>query len=285
MLGELAWCLHNEIMLSETPHKVYQRIFQLLLLPDCVLLLTILNTLYNLSFLGEQIATEILTVDNSLSILVSLLTLQVESFGDAALARVKLIDKAPSTNKNTGNASKSASILVPGKGSGGGVQIRIMPGGSAVQLSSAGVSKQIGTGLKANSGSQTPSPGIKAQSLKIGNTIIPTLNLGKKQQEHGGVNLSPLLQSSSNLTNPVVKAILSSSIGPLTLEQLQSLVVKSIPSLPQISAQKSLGSLSNAQVSSKLVQSPKNSNNLKVVGVSAQSVASPKPGTNAHVSD
>lgn len=238
MLGELAWCFHNEVMIAGTPYKVYRRIFELLVLPDCFLLLTTLNTLYNLTILGDQIATNILAIERSLSILINLLTLQVESFGETALAQVKLIDNlAPSNdNKSTGSSVSVKQVSVSGK-PGGGVQLRIVPVGVAKQAGGTNV-------VKSNSVSQTPCSGTKIQTLKIGNTIIPTLNLGKKSQEQGGTTPSPLLKSSSNPVNPVVKAVLPSSIGPLTLEQLQSLLVKTIPALSQASTTpKSLSSL------------------------------------------
>ena len=288
MLGELAWCFHNELVIAGTPYEVYRRIFELLLLPDCFLLLTSLNTLYNLTILGDQVANNILAVERSLAVLMNLLTLQVESFGEAALAQVKLIDNGSpsSSNKSKGDAGNttltSKQVSVAGKA----VQVRVVPGG----VSLVGVAKQGGgTSLKSSSVSQTPNSGTKPQMLKIGNTIIPTFNLGKKQQEQGGISPSPLLQSSLNPVNPLVKAVLSSSIGPITLDQLQSLLVKSIPTLPQTSAaQKSLTSQTTAQSSVKQadavtglkIAQPLASSSLKAVSMSVQPAAtSAKPGT------
>ena len=300
MLGELAWCFRNEVLIAGTPHRVFQRLFDLLLLPDCFLLLTALNTMYNLTLLSEQLCNGLLAVEKSLSVLLSLLTLRVETFGDTALSKIKLIDTTTKTvtlaSSGTPSRTKSAK---GGVGGGGGVQVRVVPSASLTQLNTASVSKPTSVGggslVKSNS---TSSLVTKPQSaLKIGNAVIPTLNFGKKQQDQGGTTLSPLLQSSSNTTNPVVKAILSTSAGPLSLEQLQSLLVKSIPSLPQVSAamlQKSLASITGTQgaplkqsistVSVKPAQ-PVVTNNLKVATVPVQVTATPtKPATNARVS-
>ena len=313
MLGELAWCLRNEVMISGTPHNVYRRLFELLLLPDCLLLLTTLNTMYNLTLLSDQTADAILAVNKSLSILISLLTLRVESFGAEALSGLKLIDTAaPLGNKvtssvgstTTSTTTKQASATSSVKASsGGGVHVRVVPGGNVVQLSTTtGGSKQAvakggGGSSLGSSRSHKNNSNAVSHSLKIGNTVIPTLNMGasKKLQDQGGTTtLSPLLQSSSS--NPVVKAIFSSSIGPLTLEQLQSLLVKNIPTLPQTTsvAQKSVGVVAsasqnsirqpvNSAMSSKSAPSLVNSS-LKVTSDGTVQLPA-KVGTNAPVSD
>ena len=90
VLGELAWCLANEASLSETPPAVYRQMFQVLLLPDCELVISSLDALYNLSFYGSDIAEDILDVANALEILTCLLTLRVESFGMDELAKIDL---------------------------------------------------------------------------------------------------------------------------------------------------------------------------------------------------
>ena len=249
ILGELTWCAHNEAVISGTPHEIYRRLYELLLLPDCFLLLTTLNTIYNLSLLGHEITTNLLTVDSSLSILLSLLTLRVESFGDKALKQVKLVDTRPSTDKNVASgssATKKVSTTVK-SGGGGGVQFQILTaGGGVVQVASApaGVAKQAGS-IKPSNSAAANKP--SSQSLKIGNMVIPTKNLGKKQPEQGGTTLSPLLHSTVNSTNPTIKAVIAPSLGPLTLEQLQSLLVKNVPIVqPQASVQKSAGTTSSA---------------------------------------
>ena len=245
ILGELTWCSHNEAVISGTPHEIYRRLYELLLLPDCFLLLTTLNTIYNLSLLGQEITTNLLAVERSLSILLSLLTLRVESFGDKALKQVKLIDTRPSTDKNVASgssATKKVSTTVK-SGGGGGVQFQILTaGGGVVQVASAGVAKQAGSVKPSNSATANK----PSQSLKIGNMVIPTKNLGKKQPEQGGTTLSPLLHSTVNSMNPAIKAVIAPSLGPLTLEQLQSLLVKSVPIVPpQASVQKSAGMTSS----------------------------------------
>ena len=304
ILGELTWCAHNEAIISGTPHEVYRRLFELLLLPDCFLLLTTLNTVYNLSLLGREIAAKLLAVDRAISILLSLLTLRVESFGDKALKQLKLIDTNPSASADKSDVSTSSKQVLASVKGGGGVQFRILSGGALVPMSLAGMAKQTGAGasLKAsNSSPQTVnSAANKSPALKIGNVVIPTLNFGKKQHELGGTTLSPLLHSTLNSTNPVVKAVLSPSLGPLTLEQLQSLLVKSIPVVQQASVQKSVGSssASTTTVQGTLVKPPNSTvsstklkqpvvNKLKVTNGQQPIATSAKTGTTAtvHVSD
>ena len=250
ILGELTWCAHNETVITETPHEIYRRLYELLLLPDCFLLLTTLNTMYNLSLLGHEITANLLALDRSLSILLSLLTLRVESFGNKALKQVKLIDTKPLADKNAVSASSSSSakkVSAPVR-IGGGVQFQILTSGGLVQVATAGgANKQAGS-LKVSNPAAN-----KSQSLKIGNMVIPTKNLGKKQPEQGGTTLSPLLHSTVNSTNPIIKAVIAPSLGPLgplTLEQLQSLLVKNVPVVPQASSvQKSVSMASNSAVS------------------------------------
>lgn len=201
--------------------------------------------MYNLSLLGRAVGARLVAVDRALSILLSLLTLRVEDFGDEALKQVKLIDANPSASKNS-TSSTSKKTLGSAKG-GSSVQFQILNVSGAVQVTSA---KQTGAGASVKASNASPlttnSATKKSQSLKIGNMVIPTFNLGKEQ---GGTTLSPLLHSTVNSTNPVIKAVLAPSLGPLTLEQLQSLLVKSIPVvIPQTSAQKSTGASSKNAV-------------------------------------
>ena len=203
--------------------------------------------MYNLSLLGREITANLLAVDRSLSILLSLLTLRVESFGNKALKQIKLIDTKPLADKNAVSASSSSSakkVSAPVR-IGGGVQFQILTSGGLVQVATAGgANKQAGS-LKVSNPAAN-----KSQSLKIGNMVIPTKNLGKKQPEQGGTTLSPLLHSTVNSTNPVIKAVIAPSLGPLTLEQLQSLLVKNVPVVPQASSvQKSVSMASNSAVS------------------------------------
>ena len=215
-------------MIAGTPHNVYRRIFELLLLPDCFILLTALDTLYNLTVLGDQISDKIVSIDRSISTLLNLLTLRVESFGEKALACVKLIDTAPPSTKSSVDGASSKLTTSSGRN----VQLKVLHRGTAPHLAASNSSKKIGGGssVKVNSVTQGKSSGVKTQVLKIGNTLVPTLNFGKKPQESGGTTLSPLIQSSSNTA--LVKAMLATSTGPLTLEQLQNLLVKSVPTLP-----------------------------------------------------
>ena len=249
--------------------------------------------MYNLSLLGHEIAVNLLAVDRSLSILLSLLTLRVESFGNKALKQVKLIDTKPLADKSVASSSSTKKVSTTVKG-GGGVQFQILTAGGVVQVASAGGAKQTGSVKASNPGAN------KSQSLKIGNMVIPTLNLGKKQQEQGGTTLSPLLHSTVNSTNPVIKAVIAPSLGPLTLEQLQSLLVKSVPVVPQASVQKSVGTTSsavtatttqgavkqpNATIRSKQAQPVVVNGSLKKVGISSNQPSlansTAKTGTNA----
>jgi hypothetical protein len=205
--------------------------------------------MYNLSLLGQEITANLLAVDRSFSILLSLLTLRVESFGDKALKQVKLIDTKPLADKNVASGSSSTAKKVSTtvkSGGGGGVQFQILTPGGVVQVASAGVAKQAAGSVKPSN--STAANKSSSQSLKIGNMVIPTKNLGKKQSEQGGTTLSPLLHSTVNSMNPMIKAVIAPSLGPLTLEQLQSLLVKNVPIVPPQapSVQKSAGMTSSA---------------------------------------
>lgn len=90
-IGQLAWCLHNESALSRTPPDVYQRMVQLLLVLDCQLIVTSLDTLYNLSFYGEHVARAILEVTHSVETLVHLLTVTIEDLGTSAVEGLSLV--------------------------------------------------------------------------------------------------------------------------------------------------------------------------------------------------
>ena len=153
VLGELAWCLHNEPSLNCTPMDVYYRIFHMLILPDCELVIASLEALYNLSFYGADIAESIVHVNNSIEVLVHLLTLKAESFGEEVLKQTMLVVPNPQlsqlsslltnqiqarTNLNSGITSSttnqnSASSNTP---------VIVLPGG--VQVSNVGMA----TGLK-----------------------------------------------------------------------------------------------------------------------------------------
>ena len=153
VLGELAWCLHNEPSLNSTPMEVYHRMFHMLILPDCELVVASLEALYNLSFYGADIADSIVQVNNSIEVLVHLLTLKVESFGEEVLEQTMLVVPNPQlsqlsslltnqiqarTNLNSGMTSSTTNQ----NSASNNTPVIVLPGG--VQVSNVGMA----TGLK-----------------------------------------------------------------------------------------------------------------------------------------
>ena len=218
VLGELAWCLHNEPSLNCTPMEVYHRIFNMLILPDCELVVASLEALYNLSFYGADIAESIVQVNNSIEILVHLLTLKVESFGAEVLERTMLVVPNPQlsqlsslltnqiqarTNLNSGMTSSTTNQ----NSAPNNTPVIVLPGG--VQVSNVAMA----TGLK------------PASLQQLTNQIQPTLQRTSGSQPLTVSNL-PLKLNQNLLTqkNPFSTV--------LTGKQIQDLIAQLRPPVP-----------------------------------------------------
>ncbi len=224
ILGELVSCDSNEAPLATTPAMVYQRLFTLLLLPDCQLVAASLEALYNLSSCGGEIATTIVAVYRSIETLASLLTVRVEDFGEEALARVKLIP--PQTNIGVQQIQLALNSLV----SGGGAAVQLPPGlnGQAAALLMQALAKNLPGGSK-------PAVGLSGQQVSF---LVPNV-----QQ-----NLLPQPKSPSSLllasVPPVGRGFQKSPQAPM-LQQLKGalspLLTSSLSASPPSRVQSSTG--------------------------------------------
>lgn len=223
MLGELAWCLHNEPSLKCTPEGVYQQVFHMMLLADCELVIASLETLYNLSFYGAEIAESILQVDNSIEILAHLLTTKVEDFNREALERMRLIMpnpqqlQLPTNHVLAGSATANQISAVVNS-----APVVVLPSGVHVN------SVAIGTDSKM----LTPTSQIQPSLLKAGNVgspqlpSVPSLSLKLSQ------SLSQLLTHSNNSLPPVLTGKqIQDLLGQIRGEQKHP----STPSTPSLS--------------------------------------------------
>lgn len=228
MLGELAWCLHNEPSLKCTPEGMYQQVFHMMLLADCELVIASLETLYNLSFYGAEIAESILQVDNSIEILAHLLTAKVEDFNREALERMRLIMpnpqqlQLPTNHVLAGSATANQISAVVNS-----APVVVLPSGVHVN------SVAIGTDSKM----LTPTSQIQPSLLKAGNVgspqlpSVPSLSLKLSQ------GLSQLLTHSNNSLPPVLTGKqIQDLLGQIRAEQKHpstpSLSTSSPPILP-----------------------------------------------------
>ena len=203
-LGELAWCLGNETPLSTTPTEIYEKMFQMLLVADFELVIASLEALYNLSFYGGDISESMVAVSRSVEVLMYLLTVQAESFGDDALARIKLITPASTANVRPSNVVQN------------GRQNASNALSAARNLNGANVSIQVGS--RGNS-PRTPN------SLLQRTAAFPTASIPKIVPSTDMRTMSPLTSGSKKIVpngrspalvlplSPVVQGSLSSSGG------------------------------------------------------------------------
>ena len=166
-----------------------------MLLADCELVIASLETLYNLSFYGAEIAESILQVDNSIEILAHLLTTKVEDFNREALERMRLIMPNPQQLQLPTNHALAGSATAN--------QISAVVNSAPMVVLPSGVhvnSVAIGTDSKM----LTPTNQIQPSLLKAGNVgspqlpSVPSLSLKLSQ------SLSQLLTHSNNSLPPVL---------------------------------------------------------------------------------
>ena len=180
----------------------------MLILPDCELVIASLETLYNLSFYGADIAESIVQVDNSIETLVHLLTLKVESFGEEVLEQTMLVVPSPQlsqlsslltnqiqarTNLNSGMTSSttnqnSASNSTPVIVLPGGVRVSNVAMATGLKTTSLQqLTNQIQPSLQRTSGSQlltTSNLPLKLnQSLSTQKNSFSTVLTGKQIQD------------------------------------------------------------------------------------------------------
>ncbi|XP_067137340.1 AT-rich interactive domain-containing protein 2 isoform X1 [Centruroides vittatus] len=83
---------NEEIITSRLDSEVYQQMVKLLTIPDIMLLIYVLEALYALSEFGTHTCEKIVRTYHSIGALVSLLTLEPGSYGQAAQAGMKLVE-------------------------------------------------------------------------------------------------------------------------------------------------------------------------------------------------
>ena len=73
-----------------TPQDVFDRILNVLLIPDCEMMMLALDCLYSLSLFGREVAERIAQMSGLVEILVWFLFFKVESLSSKSLGRIKL---------------------------------------------------------------------------------------------------------------------------------------------------------------------------------------------------
>ena len=140
-LGGLAWCSHNEAPIaSTTPHEIYHRMVELLLVADCQLILMSLDSMYNLTFYGKEIGREVLVASHSVDVLLTLLRFRVEQLPAVAVEGVVLVHpngrmEVPSISSGSGTGQNKVTSL-PQQTNQIQTQVGSGCGGNTVQSSS-----------------------------------------------------------------------------------------------------------------------------------------------------
>ncbi|GFN99257.1 AT-rich interactive domain-containing protein 2, partial [Plakobranchus ocellatus] len=96
MMGKLSQVARNEeVLLDQLREDVYRRLVDLLTVQDIQLIVHTLEALYRLSKIGEPFTTRIARVHKAISVLVSLITIEAQSFGPGSLVGIKVVEYIP----------------------------------------------------------------------------------------------------------------------------------------------------------------------------------------------
>lgn len=112
---------NEEVITSKLDSEVYQQMIKLLTIPDIMLLIYVLEALYALSEFGSHTCEKIVRTYHSIGALVSLLTLEPGSYGQAAQTGMKLVETfepVPVTEPLPPSTSKSYSANSNSQNSG-----------------------------------------------------------------------------------------------------------------------------------------------------------------------
>ncbi|XP_075234354.1 brahma associated protein 170kD isoform X2 [Lycorma delicatula] len=108
---------NEELLLRCLDDKVYERICSFLTLQDIMLLVHTLECLYSLSSLGERSCNAIVRVHGSLDTLVSLITVEAQSYGPKACVLMRVVETVSNVGQTstptTSMASTTGSTLTP----------------------------------------------------------------------------------------------------------------------------------------------------------------------------
>ncbi|EDV27158.1 uncharacterized protein TRIADDRAFT_54817 [Trichoplax adhaerens] len=92
---------HSEVISNVTDSSIYSVVINYLTVPDVQLLITSLDVLCALTGLGEATCCQVLAVNHSIDLLVSLVSLDVHKFGEEAMAGIFLFDKRSQISAST----------------------------------------------------------------------------------------------------------------------------------------------------------------------------------------
>ncbi|KAK0052589.1 AT-rich interactive domain-containing protein 2-like isoform X1 [Biomphalaria pfeifferi] len=109
----------SQLSCNETPllehlkEDVYSRLIDLLTVQDIQLIVHTLEALYKLSKVGEPFTTRIAKVHKAIDTLVSLITIEAQSFGPGSLVGIKVVEYIPPAHLAGENAAKSTTVIQP----------------------------------------------------------------------------------------------------------------------------------------------------------------------------
>lgn len=113
VLGKLCTLEGNdEVIETGLEPEAYQSLIQVLIVSDVQLVLSSLESLYNLSGVGQVTSDHIAEVHHSIDILVCLVTMDAESFGPEALSEVQILEKRIPSAISATSKPQSASAPV-----------------------------------------------------------------------------------------------------------------------------------------------------------------------------
>ncbi|XP_074657828.1 uncharacterized protein LOC141910865 [Tubulanus polymorphus] len=114
ILSKLCQVEANEDVIAENLElKVYEDIVSMLTILDIQLIVHTLEVLYQLSELGEMTTTQISMAESSVDLLVSLVTVEAQSYGQNALVGIKVVEHAPSPAEAAAVANVSYNRPLP----------------------------------------------------------------------------------------------------------------------------------------------------------------------------
>ncbi|RUS82522.1 hypothetical protein EGW08_009736 [Elysia chlorotica] len=139
MLGKLSQIGKNsDILLDQLREETYKRLVDLLTVQDIQLIVHTLEALYKLSKIGEPFTTKIAKVHKAISVLISLITIEAQSFGPGSLVGIKVVEYIPPTHVGPGGeldpARKPTTVIQPINPDS--INIYQVPAGSALGLNS-----------------------------------------------------------------------------------------------------------------------------------------------------
>ncbi|KAL4232755.1 AT-rich interactive domain-containing protein 2 [Mactra antiquata] len=119
MVSKLSRQEENEYVLSEhLDTRLYEEIAKYLTISDIQLIVYSLEALYQLSEIGEETNSKIAEVSNTVDTLVSLITVEAQSFGPNSLIGIKVVEYCPPPHLTGGVTESTSGAVGPPPGSG-----------------------------------------------------------------------------------------------------------------------------------------------------------------------